>query len=352
MVLKLITVEQLIVPLAIIAAALFVGFILRNIALVYMQRSAKSVKWRLTEIVLSALRSSVVLWALAFGLYVLIETQGLPRNVEDFSSKVLGVLVIFSVTVVVSRIGTEMIEHYKSVVTGLASAASLLKNVVRVAVYSIGTLVILDDVHVSIAPLLAALGVGGLAIGLGLQETLSNFFAGLQILAARQIQVGDYVHLSTGDEGYVEDLNWRATVIRSLAGNYVIIPNKNLANLIITNYQFPTPDVGIDLEVGVDYKSDLEEVERVTLEVANEVQRTVAGAVRDYQPSICFSRFGDYAIYFSISLRANSFVDRYLIKHEAIKRLKERYEKEEITIPFPIQTIRLERDANKNQLHS
>ncbi len=346
MILRLSTIEQMIVPAAIILAALIAGILLRKVVLLQLMKSTKRTKWRFDDIVLDALRSSVVLWSLALGLYILIETQGLSQAAVDVSSKALAVLVIFSITVVVSRICTDMVEYYKTVITGLSSAASLLKNIVRIAVYSVGLLIILDDLHISIVPLLTALGVVGLAIGLGLQGTLSNFFSGLQILAGKQIQVGNYVKLSSGEEGYVEDLNWRATVIRSLAGNHVIIPNTNLANLVVTNYQLPMPDVGIGLEVGVDYRSDLQKVERVTVEVATETQKTVPGAVRDYEPSIRFSRFGESAIYFSVNLRAATFVDQYLIKHEFIKRLKERYDKENISIPFPIRTVYMNKEAD------
>lgn len=332
-------VERLIVPLVIIAAALLVGVFLRNVVFSYLQKLAKRTKWRFDDVVIDAARSGVISWSLAVGLYVLIQTQGLSRNAVEILSKALGVLVIFSVTVVASNIGTEIIEYYKSVIVGLASATSLLKNIIRLTVYSIGVLIILDDLHISIAPLLTALGVGGLAIGLGLQETLSNFFSGLQILAARQIQVGNYVRLSTGDEGYVEDLNWRATVIRTLSGNHVIVPNKNIASLIVTNYERPMPEVSVSMNVGVDYSSDLDKVEAVTIEVARDVQKTVAGAKRDFEPFIRYNQFGDSSIDFSVIMRGNSYVDQYLMKHEFIKRLKARYDKEGISIPFPARTV-------------
>ncbi len=171
-------IERIIIPLAIIAGALLLGVFLRNVVFSYLQKLAKRTKWRFDDVVIDAARSGVILWSLAVGLYVLIQTQGLSRNAAEILSKALGVLVIFSVTVVASNIGTGIIEYYRSVIVGLASATSLLKNIIRVTVYSIGVLIILDDLHISIAPLLTALGVGGLAIGLGLQETLSNFFWG------------------------------------------------------------------------------------------------------------------------------------------------------------------------------
>jgi small-conductance mechanosensitive channel len=349
MILKLAVIEQLVSPLAIIAGALLLGWFVRRVVIGYLARLAARTKWRFDDLVISSVRSSVILWALALGLYLVARTQGLPKDIAEISSKSLGVLVIFSITVVASNIGTEIIEYYKSVIVGLASATSLLKNIIRIIVYSVGVLIILDDLNVSIAPLLTALGVGGLAIGLGLQETLSNFFSGLQILAARQILVGNYIRLSSGDEGFVEDLNWRATVIRTLPGNHVIIPNKNIANLIVTNYERPKPEMSIVFNLGVDYSSDLRKVEEVTVEVAREVQRTVAGAQRNFEPFVRYNEFGDSSINFSVILRGNTYVDQYLVKHEFIKRLKERYDKEHITIPFPIRTVQLDLDRQPGQ---
>ncbi len=346
MILKLSLVEQLFFPSAIIIGSLAFGIFLRNGVLVLLERVTGKTQWRFDGIVLAALRSSVVLWSLAAGLYIVIESQGLAPKVENVCSRTLGVLVIFSVAVVVSHIGTEMIGYYNSTIKGLSSATSLLKNIVRVTVCSVGILVILDDLHISIAPLLTALGIGGLAVGLGLQETLSNFFAGLQMLAANQMQVGNYVRLSSGDEGFIDDLNWRATVIRTLSGNHVIVPNKNLANLIVTNYEKPQPDMSIVFNLGVDYSSDLRKVEAVTVDVARDVQKTVEGAQRDFQPFIRYNQFGDSSINFSVILRGNTYVDQYLIKHEFIKRLKERYDDEHITIPFPVRNVYLNKETD------
>ncbi len=345
MILKSSIIEELIAPSAIIVGSVLLGLFFKKVVIAYLAKLAARTKWRFDDVVIASVRGSVIFWALALGMYVIVQTQGLSKEVIQISSKALAVLVIFSVTVVISNIGTEIIDYYKSVIAGLASTTSLLKNIIRITVYSIGGLVILDDLHVSIAPLLTALGVGGLAIGLGLQETLSNFFSGLQILAARQIQVGNYIRLGSGEEGFVEDLNWRATVIRTLPGNHVIIPNRNLSNLVVTNYERPDPDMSIVFNLGVDYTSDLRKVEEVTVEVATEIQKTVQGAKRDFVPFIRYNQFGDSSINFSVILRGNTFVDQYLIKHEFMKRLKERYDKEGINIPFPIRTVFMKKET-------
>ena len=345
---KLSIIEQVITPSAIIGGSLVVGWFFKNVVAGWLAGIAKKTKWRFDDVVVESVRSSIILWSLALGIYLVVQTQNLPKTVAEVSSRILGVLVVFSITVVVSNIGTEIIDYYKSVIVGLASATSLLKNVVRIVVYSVGVLIILDDLHISIAPLLTALGVGGIAIGLGLQETLSNFFSGLQILVARQIQTGNYVRLSTGDEGFVEDLNWRATVIRTLSGNHVIVPNKSIANLIVTNFEKPKPDMSIVFNLGVDYSSDLQKVEKITVEVARDVQKTVEGAQRDFDPFVRYNQFADFSISFSVILRGNTYVDQYLMKHEFIKRLKKRYDEEGIVIPFPIRTVQIDSAQQEN----
>ena len=94
----------------------------------------------------------------------------------------------------------------------------------------------LNAVGVSITPIITALGVGGLAMALALQDTLSNLFAGIHILAEHTIRIGDFIRLETGQEGYVEDISWRTTRIRMLPNNMVIVPNSKLAQSVVVNY--------------------------------------------------------------------------------------------------------------------
>ena len=210
----------------------------------------------------------------------------------------------------------------------------------------LGLLVILNGLGLSIAPMLTALGVGGLAVALALQEPLANFFAGLFITLAGQIRVGDYVKLESGQEGYVVDFSWRSTRLRMLANNLILVPNAKLAQAIVVNHSLPSPDLAVLVEVGVDYASDLARVERVVVEVGREVMREVTGGVPEFEPFIRYHTFGDSSINFTVILRGGQFVDQYLIKHEFIKRLHARFDREGIVIPFPIRTLAYRTEAD------
>jgi small-conductance mechanosensitive channel len=187
--------------------------------------------------------------------------------------------------------------------------------------------------------MLTALGVGGLAVALALQEPLANFFAGLFITLAGQIRVGDYIKLDSGQEGYVVDFSWRSTRLRMLANNLVVVPNAKLAQAIVVNHHLPAQDLAVLVEVGVDYASDLAHVERVVMNVGREVMTQVTGGVREFEPFIRYHTFADSSVNFTVILRATEFVDQYLIKHEFVKRLHSRFQREGIAIPFPIRTL-------------
>jgi small-conductance mechanosensitive channel len=202
---------------------------------------------------------------------------------------------------------------------------------------------------ISITPILATLGVGGLAVALALQDTLSNFFSGFHITVARQIKINDYIKLDSGEEGYVVDINWRTTKIKMLPNNVILVPNEKLTKAIVTNYCLPDKEMAVLVNLGVHYSSDLRKVEKVTCEAAREIMKEVVGGVPEFEPFIRYSAFGDSSIGFTVILRAKEFVDQYLIKHEFIKRLHERYKKEGIVIPYPIRTIHYEQIQGKEE---
>jgi small-conductance mechanosensitive channel len=268
------------------------------------------------------------------------QCMGLRPESQVLVSKTLIVALMFSLTVATARV-TGGLLAYSAKRSGGAVASSIITNLAAVVIYILGFLVILDSVGVQITPILTALGVGGLAVALALQDTLSNLFAGLQLVASKKINIGDYVRLENSDEGLVTDLTWRYTTICTLAGNLVIVPNAKLSSAIVTNYSLPNPEIPVPVSIAVVYGSDLERIERISIEVAQEIQSTVMGAVRDFQPVVRFTAFGESSMNFSLILRAASFEHQYVLRHEVIKRLHARFFAEGIDIPYPTRTLHL-----------
>ena len=262
-----------------------------------------------------------------------------PTALTNHFSPIFKAAVIIALGLFADRFLANAIREYSGKVEILRSSGGIARGFARVCVIGLGLLILLDNFGVSVTPLLASLGIGSLAIALALQPTLENLFCGIQLITDKPIQAGHFIRLDSGEEGYVHRIGWRSTWIRMLPNNIVVIPNKVLVNSRLINYYYPEKELAVLVEAGVHYSSDLEHVERITIEVARDVLKEVSGGVRGFEPFIRYHTFGDFSIHFSVILRAREFVDQYLIKHEFIKRLHKRYAQEGIVIPYPIQAI-------------
>ncbi len=334
-------------PLVVFLAILGGGYIIRRILFRRLMGWTKNTKTRIDDIIIAALSGPFIIWCLMFAIYFALEVSRLPENIVLISGKILLVLGIISVTMVLSNVCGRIIKAYSARLEGTLAVTSLTQNISRIIIFGIGILIILHSLGISIAPILATLGVGGLAVALALQDTLSNLFAGFHIIASRQIKVGDYIKLESGEEGYVADINWRTTKIRMLLNNMVLVPNDKLNKSIITNYYLPDKEIAVSVNVGVHYNSDLKKVRRVTLEVAKEVISDVPGAVAGFEPSVCYQAFGDFSVNLTAVLRAKEFTNQGLIKDQFIERLHERYLKEGIVMPYPVTAINYEQEKPK-----
>jgi len=214
-----------------------------------------------------------------------------------------------------------------------------VRRILLIVFYVFGVLILLAYFDIDISPIIAGLGIGGLAVALALQPTLANFFAGTQIVADRVVRVGDYIELNDGTRGYVTDVGWRSTRIRTPYNNRVIIPNSSLSASIITNYYWPTMDIGVIVNCGVSYSSDLTKVQTVTLEVARNVIEDMDEAVKDFEPWFCFEQFGDSNIDFWVWIQAKNRLSSFRLKSELIRRLHASFEQEGITINYPVRRL-------------
>jgi small-conductance mechanosensitive channel len=215
-----------------------------------------------------------------------------------------------------------------------------LRRILSIVIYAIGILVLLDYLTISITPIVAGLGIGGIAVALALQPTLANFFASTQIMSDRLVRIGDYIELDGGSiRGYVTDVGWRSTRIRTPFNNQVVIPNSHLADSILTNYYGPTMEMGVIVNCGVSYNANLPQVEAISLSVAKEVIEELEGADKTFEPWFAYEEFGDSNINFWIWVRAKDRISSFGVKSEIIKRLKAALDKEGITINYPARLL-------------
>ncbi|MGW5665644.1 mechanosensitive ion channel family protein [Streptomyces sp. NPDC003758] len=341
---RAVTLDDLILGGIALAAGFLAAFLSRTL-LRWLAKHAKRTRWSGDDVIVDALRTVVPWAAIAGGAAAAAAVLPLTRTVQHHVNQSLTVLLIFVVTLSAARVVAGLVRTVTQSRSGVAGSATIFVNITRILVLAIGFLVVLQTLGISIAPLLTALGVGGLAVALALQDTLANLFAGVHILASKTVQPGDYIRLSSGEEGYVVDINWRQTTVRQLSNNLVVIPNGQLAKTNMTNYTRPEQQLTVLVQVGVAYDSDLEHVEKVTTEVVAEVMTEITGAVPDHEPAVRFHTFGDSRIGFTVILGVGEFSDQYRIKHEFIKRLHKRYRAEGIRIPAPTRTVALQQGS-------
>jgi small-conductance mechanosensitive channel len=273
------------------------------------------------------------------GIYLGLQMSVVPKDIIAVIGKILLALGIFSITLVAVNFSAAFINRHSNTLESVVPMTSLTLNITRIVIFGLGILIILNTLGIQIGPILATLGVGGLAVALALQDTLSNIFAGFYITISRQLRIGDYVRLDSGEEGYITDITWRATQIKALPNNVILIPNERLTKAICTNFYLPDKEIAVPVQVSVHYDSDLEKVERVACEVAREVMQTVQGGIPNFEPRVRFHTFNNSSIDFNVVMRANEITDQYLIKHELIKRLHKRFNKEGIVMPYPIVAV-------------
>ena len=328
-------------PVAIILASILLGLLVERVILRALMKIAAKTRFRGDDAALKSLKGILFTWVTCGGVYY--ATLTLPVSVEmlQFIRQALLLIIIATLTILASRAAIAFVHLYSGKIRGIFASTSIFANITKVVIFIIGILIALQTLGISIAPILAALGVGGLAVALALQDSLSNLFAGLHIIASGQVKIGDFVKIESGEQGYVEDITWRNATIRALSKYLIIIPNSKLASSIVANYSRTKGELTAIAEVTVSYDNDLQHVEKVTLEVARQIMKSVPGGVPEFTPHIRYAAFADSNIKLNVLMRGREFADQYLIRHEFLKRLHERYKMEGINITAPARPYQL-----------
>ena len=318
-----------------------VFLVVKTILLGAMRRVAARTRWTWDDVLIQALSTPLLIAILASGLMIFGRILPLEPEWDRAFDILLAFSIALALVLFVDRLARGGLERLAAGSPVLQGARGLIQAGIRAVIVGIGLLIFLDSIGISITPILASLGVGSLAVALALQDTLANLFAGVYMIADKPIEPGHLVRLPTGEEGHVTRVGWRSTWIRMLNNNMLVIPNSKLAGSAIINYDLPDREINVIVQCGVHFGSDLDKVERVTLEIAKEVQRSVPGAAPGAEPSVRFLDIGEWAIRFQVTLRARDFESAPVVRHEFVKRLVARYRQEGIAVPYPIRTLDL-----------
>ena len=314
----------------------------RSLIFGLLHRVTRRTENQLDDLLVAGFRIPSLFLVGVIATYLGIRLADPPASWFEYATKGMHLSIIFTIAIGLANVSDRMLAYFLKRAELPISVTSLLLAVVKAVVYVIGVLIMLNYLGISIAPIITALGVGGLAMALALQDTLSNLFAGVNIMAEQTIRVGDFIRLETGQEGYVEDISWRTTRIRMLPNNMVIVPNNKLSQSVLTNYHLPVRQMVLQVPVSVNYTSDPDAVERVLLDEAHQAASEVPGLLADPAPLVRFlPGFGESTLNFSLLCHVREIGDQYPVLAALNLRILKRFRKEGIAFPYPTRTVYL-----------
>ncbi len=193
----------------------------------------------------------------------------------DFTDKQLNEIhigiasfLIISLTLVAASAAIQILAAYGRGRNMPIATAGMSRALIRVPVFGLGLAALLRVFGLDVTPMLATLGVGGLAVALALKDTLENFFAGLHIMIENPISVGDVIRLTADDEGTVTDIGWRTTRLLTGANSIIVVPNAKITSGTLINFNQPDTRVAVSMPICVSSKSDHNLVRKLALEAA------------------------------------------------------------------------------------
>lgn len=328
------------VPAATALGCVLVLLVTRSVLFRLLHAWAKRTGTVLDDIIIESTRNPSILFAAAIGVHIGLSFSGISEKHLGYLGKMLDVVIILSVTFASATLAGRLFRNYIQKSNLPVPTTGLAYGILKGTIFVIGFLIMLTDLGISIAPLITALGVGGLAVALALQDTLANLFAGVHIMMEKSIRIGDFVKLETGQDGHVVDMTWRTTRVRMLSNNTVVIPNNKLAQSVVTNYYLPEKRMSLPISISVSYSADPEKVEKILVEEAKKGAVDIPGLLAEPEPVVRFiPGFGESSLDFTLFCQVAEFTDQYLAQHELRKRIFRRFKEAGIDIPFPQRTV-------------
>lgn len=326
-----------------IAAGVLVGYVFQHSIVRLLRRVTAASKTEIDDIVLKSVHPFLIIAISVTSVWIMATfwAEALPPAAIFWLGRLSYAIVVFLAALMTTRILRGMLQYRARKQPHWIPAANLGSRTLSVVVYIVGFLVVVRAYGVDITPLLTSLGLAGLAVALALQDTLSNFFAGVWIQTGRVLQPGHFVRVEDASiEGYVVEVGWRTTQIRTLPNNIVAIPNAILAKSTVTDYHLPVPRMSLLVPISVGYEADPDRIEKILVEETLEAAKTTPGLLKEPAPFVRFiPGFGDYALQFTLICQVAEFTDQYLAQHEIRRRILARFRVEGIRIPYPTREV-------------
>jgi small-conductance mechanosensitive channel len=324
-------------PLAWILGGIIVGLIAYMLVIRPLRRLTASRGLHVFETAMSIVGTVIVLWGGLAGLYIGLDRVTLSTRQANFLDRAIGALFIFSLMWIAARIAGTWVEAFGRRAEHKIFSISLYSTLIQAVILIIGLLMVLSSLGIAIAPLLTTLGLGGLAVALALNDTLSNLFAGVQIVAARQIRIGDYVKFDFA-EGEVVDIHWHNTTIRDFQNNLIIVPNSKINTSPFTNYSMCVSALMIPVNAVVPWKGPMSRLRSIAESAACDAVSEVAGRVEAESCQVYLTALNETNVQITGMLPIGHIENRMRAVSGFLRRLQDGALEANMGAPLPSQT--------------
>lgn len=342
-------VESVLLAAAIFVASIGLAYILRFMIESIGKKLAARTRTTLDDEVLRAVSDPLRVLVVALGAYAAIRfVAGLPEGVVSMLDPALYVALIFIAAYFLASLSGGVIGWYEKRMSDRtssrldASLMSFIRRLVSVAIYVVAALMAIGH-FMDITPLLASLGVAGIAVALAAQELLSNVFGAFAILTDRPYRIGDRIELSGGEYGDVIDIGLRSTRMKTLDNRIIVIPNADISKSRISNYSQPDPMLRYTINIGIAYGSDVERASGILLDIAAGID----GALMDPAPLVYVDSLGDYSINLVMLVWGQNFRKNWDIPDKVYRQALKRFAAAGVVIPYPVTSVLLSDNKNK-----
>ena len=227
------------VPLLVFLAFFMAAVWLRGVAYDAFDRWVAKARWEGSKLFVDITRRPFLHWCLMLGAYIAVQVSVLPPEAKALAGRALGSLFVISLSWVVARLSEGILKLYLAKLKAPPPPTALVINIVRVTIAVVGVLILLDIWGAPTTPIILVLAAAIVFLALAFRDMVPDFFSGFQLAQGENIKVGDFIKLESGDQGYITEITWRNTRIKTLDGNLILIPNSRLIQSTVVNYGHP-----------------------------------------------------------------------------------------------------------------
>ena len=344
--LNVITTNKYIHSLIILSAFYLMSLLFVFLSQKIILKITKKTKTEIDDLIVAKANKPLSFILLLIGIRLAIIPHPIRPDLLDIIEHIISTLIIAVLTYIAIAVSNIFISNWGKKFASKTESkvddevVSLFQKFSRITISFIGLIFILDVWGIKVGPLLASLGIAGIAVAFALQTTLGNIFGGISLIIDRSITVDDFIKLDDGTQGFVTDIGLRSTKIKSMDGDLIILPNGKLADSKIYNYHKPLPTTRAKIEFGVKYGSDTEKVKKIVLDEI----KGIKGVLKEPEPAVVFDELGDFALKFKAFFWVSSIEKKIEAKEAALAAVYNALNKNKIGIPFPTRTIYLKEE--------